>query len=193
MEKCTIIRANLHCHWYFHCVLTEDQTGFGQLRILGAFRAETITRGGGVASMGTRTSHPNDAILIPLIVDPIINQYTRRTPCCCALLWYKVLTPSSLGKPVSAFLAALVWATSAAAAGLWLVESVSRDHSSQLWLVGRFCGSYKYDVTTRGYKKTDKYSGRTSDLFILTSLLQVECTNCDIDIYNIQRRQLSKA
>ena len=44
----------------------------------------------------------------------------------------------------------------------------------------RFCGSYKYDVTTRGYKKTDKYSGRPPDLFILTSLLQVECTNCDI-------------
>ena len=54
----------------------------------------------------------------------------------------------------------------------------------------RFCGSYKYDVTTRGYKKTDKYSGRTPDLFILTSLLQVECTHCVIDIYNILRRCL---
>ena len=60
----------------FHYVLTEDQSGFVQLRILGAFRAETIARGGGVASMGAGASpsHPNIAILIPLIVDPIINQ-----------------------------------------------------------------------------------------------------------------------
>ena len=81
-------RTNLYCHWYIHYVLTEDQSGFVQLRILGAFRAETIARGGGVGSMGAGASpsHPNIAILIPLIVDPIISQYTRRTPCCRALL-----------------------------------------------------------------------------------------------------------
>ena len=79
-------RTNLHCHWYIHYVLTEDQSGFVQLRILGAFRAETIARGGGVASMGAGTSKHRIKILIPLIVDPIISQYTRGTPCCCALL-----------------------------------------------------------------------------------------------------------
>ena len=46
----------------------------------------------------------------------------------------------------------------------------SRTTSSSLGV--RFCGAIKYDVTTNDYKRTDKYAGRTPDLFTLTSLLQ---------------------
>ena len=142
MEKCAIIRANLHCHLSLVHSLCSDwrPERICAIKNSGSIQSwdncEGRRRGqhgrGGISI----SSKHHIKILIPLIVDPIINQYTRRTPCCCALLWYKVLTPSSLGKPVSAFLAALVWATSAAAAGLWLVESVSRDLCARLWLAG---------------------------------------------------------
>ena len=36
----------------------------------------------------------------------------------------------------------------------------------------RFCGSLKYEAKSNDYKRTDKYTGRTADLFTLTSLLQ---------------------
>lgn len=46
----------------------------------------------------------------------------------------------------------------------------SRTTSSSLGM--RFCGSLKYEAKSNDYKKTDKYTGRTADLFTLTSLLQ---------------------
>ena len=46
----------------------------------------------------------------------------------------------------------------------------SRTTSSSLGV--RFCGSLKYEAGTNEYKRTDKYTGRTADLFTLTSLLQ---------------------
>ena len=36
----------------------------------------------------------------------------------------------------------------------------------------RFCGCSKYDIEKNCYEKTDKYAGRTDDLFLLTSLIQ---------------------
>ena len=36
----------------------------------------------------------------------------------------------------------------------------------------RFCGSYKYNTQDNRYERTDKYVGRTSDIFILTNLLK---------------------
>lgn len=46
----------------------------------------------------------------------------------------------------------------------------SRTTSSSLGV--RFCGSLKYEARSNDYKRTDKYTGRTADLFTLTSLLQ---------------------
>lgn len=46
----------------------------------------------------------------------------------------------------------------------------SRTTSSSLGV--RFCGSVKYEARNNDFKRTDKYTGRTADLFTLTSLLQ---------------------
>ena len=37
----------------------------------------------------------------------------------------------------------------------------------------RFCGSYKYQVEESDYKRTDKYVGRTKDVFTLTLSFKV--------------------